>query len=225
MYHLFGITRFRKLLRALLLRSPGPKTLFTSICPDASERETYLTFLRDQELLQEDDQSFRRGVRLFSVKDIGHTLEWYVAEWFRFTQSHTHLIRACHGVIFHRSLGLGDIDVAALLDLWTITVECKSSSHVSDQELSLFLQRAHLLQPAIAILLIDSTTATLEELIRRLNRLAEPLQKQFPPLPSLQGVWGTPSLYVTSVNHSLDTSLTSVLQALESNEGKHTQEI
>lgn len=74
-YHLFGITRFRKLLHAALFRTPCPISVFTSICPDTSELATYLTFLQDQEMLQEDGPIFRRGVRLFTIHDIGHTLE------------------------------------------------------------------------------------------------------------------------------------------------------
>lgn len=81
-YHLFGVTRLRKLLRTALLRTPRPTSVFTSICPNVSELETYLTFLQDQELLQEEGHLWRRGVRLFTVKDVGHTLEWQVAEWF-----------------------------------------------------------------------------------------------------------------------------------------------
>ena len=224
-YHLFGITRFRKLLRTLLARGSCSKMLFTSICPDVSELETYLAFLRDQELLHKEGQTYRRGVRLFTIKDIGHTLEWYVAEWFRVTQTHTYLIRARHGVTFHRSLDIGDIDVVALLDPWIITVECKSASHISDLELSLFLRRTNLLQPAIAVLLIDSASMTLAGPLRRLNQLllAEPVRKQLAPLSPLQGVWGTTSLYVTSVSQSLNVSLTSVLQAIERNEGKQAQ--
>jgi hypothetical protein len=41
------------------------------------------------------------------------------------------------------------------------------------------------------------------------------MQEQLAPLPSLQGVWGTTSLYVTSVSQSLDASLKQVLQAIE----------
>ena len=221
-YSLFGITCFRKLLRTALLRAPCPIQVFASICSNILELETYLAFLQDQELLQVDGYLCRRGMRLFRVQDIGHTLEWYVAEWFRFTQSHLHLIRARHGVTFHRSLEIGDIDVVALLDPWTIIIECKSSSHISDQEFSLFLQRAYLLQPACAVLLIDSPSLTLDGPIRRLNRLllSGNTQKQLAPLPSLRGVWGAEALYVTSVSQSLDESLTWVLRAMERNEDK-----
>jgi hypothetical protein len=95
----------------------------------------------------------------------------------------------------------------ALLHPWTVIVECKSA----------FVRRAHLLQPVLAVLLIDTVSVTLDGTIRRLNRLllAEPMQEQLAPLPSLQGVWGTTSLYVTSVSQSLDASLKQVLQAIE----------
>src|SRR5450755_117715 len=36
-YHLFGITRFRKLLRTALLRTPCTTPTFAALCPDASE--------------------------------------------------------------------------------------------------------------------------------------------------------------------------------------------
>jgi hypothetical protein len=216
-YHLFGTTRFRKLLRTALLRAPCPITVFAAICPNPTELETYLTFLRDQELLREDGKLWRRGPRLFHVTDIGHSLEWYVAEWFRLTQSVHHLIPARHGVTLHRCLDLGDIDVIALLDPWTVTVECKTSSTISNTEFALFLKRARLLQPAIAVLLIDTPSPSLEGRIRRLNALlADDYEYPLTPLSSVEGIyWGAEHICVTSVSQSLSNSLSSVLQVIE----------
>ncbi|SRR6266516_6799915 len=216
-YHLFGITRFRKLLRTALLRVPCRATAFASICPDTSELNTYLTFLRDQELLRNEGNVWNRGARLFNVADIGHSLEWYIAEWFRLTQSSHHLIPVRHGVTFHRSFDVGDIDVVALLDPWTITIECKSSSKISDSELALFVKRARLLQPAIAVLLIDTPAIWLDGRIRRLNGLlAGDQEDPVIPVSSAEGIyWGANHICVTSVSHSLPSSLESVLQVIE----------
>lgn len=216
-YHLFGITRFRKLLRTALLHVPCETSAFTSICPNVSELNTYLTFLRDQELLLDEGNVWKRGARLFGVTDIGHSLEWYVAEWFRLTQSFHHLMPARHGVTLHRCLDQGDIDVIALFDPWTVTVECKTSSTISNMELALFLKRARLLQPTIAVLLIDTPSLSLDGRIRRLNALlAGDHEDPVIPASSAEGIyWGAKHICVTSVSQSLSHSLSSVLQIIE----------
>jgi hypothetical protein len=219
-YHLFGITRFRKLLRVALLRTPCTTSTFAALCPDASELHTYLTFLQDQELLHNEGNVWSRGKRLFQIADIGHTLEWYVAEWFRLTQTYRsrHLIPVRHGVTFHRSLNVGDIDVVALLDSsWTVTLECKSSSKISTNELALFLKRATLLQPAIAVLLIDTPTLSLDGHIRRLNALlAKNGEELLIPVASVEGLyWGAKHMCVTCVSQSLPSALEAVLQVIE----------
>jgi hypothetical protein len=96
-YYLFGSTGFRKLLCMALSHVPCKTTAFASLCPNVSELNTYLTYLRDQELLFNEGDLWRRGTRLFGVTDIGHSREWYVAEWFRLTQSFHHLIPARRG--------------------------------------------------------------------------------------------------------------------------------
>jgi len=122
-----------------------------------------------------------------------------------------------HGVTFHRSLDVGDIDVVALLDSWTVTLECKSSSKISANELALFLKRATLLQPAIAVLLIDTPALSLDGHIRRLNALlARDGEEPLIPVSSAEGVyWGAKHICVTSVSQSLPSSLESVLQVIE----------
>jgi hypothetical protein len=150
--------------------------------------------------------------------DIGHSLEWYVAEWFRLTQSMHHLLPVRHGVTFHRGFDAGDIDVFALFDQWAVAVECKSSSTISHLELALFLKRARLLRPAIAVLLIDTPTLSLDGRIRRLNALiASDHEETLAPLSSVgDGIyWGAGHICVTSVSQSLSSSLTSVLQVIQ----------
>jgi hypothetical protein len=219
-YYLFGITYFRKLLRMALLHTPCTTATFAALCPDVSELNTYLAFLRDQELLHNEGNVWSRGKRLFHVTDIGHTLEWYVAEWFRLTEtcrSHR-LIPVRHGVTFHRSLDIGDIDVVALLDSsWTVTLERKSSSKISTNELALFLKRATLLQPAIAVLLIDTPTLSPDGYIRRLNALlARDGEEPLIPVSSAKGMyWGAKHICVSSVSQSLPSSLESVLQVIK----------
>jgi hypothetical protein len=217
-YRLFGINAFRKLLRTALMHTPCPTPSLASRCPDTT-CDQYLTFLQDQELLEREHEMWKRGIRLFMVKDIGHSLEWYIAEWFRRTCSIHHLIPVRHGVTCYRGFESGDLDVVALLDHATITVECKSASHVSTQELFSFLQRARIFWPAIAILLIDTPNPSLDGLITRLNAL---LSVQAPSslveaVPSTPGIyWGADHLCVTSVPESLDASLTKALQVIES---------
>src|SRR5450755_625256 len=190
---------------------------------------TYLTFLQDQELLHNEGTVWSRGKRLFHVSDIGHTLEWYVAEWFRLTEtcrSH-HVIPVRHGVTFHRSLDVGDIDVVALLDSsWTVTLECKSSSHITANELALFLKRATLLQPAIAVLVIDTPTLSPDGHIRRLNALlAKNGEEPLLPVASAEGMyWGAKHMCVTCVSQSLPSALEAVLQVIEQNMSPFTQE-
>jgi hypothetical protein len=217
-YHLFGVTSFRKVLRRALSRLPCPATAFASLCPNPSDLDSYLTFLRDQELLHEDGKVWRRGTRLFQVTDIGHTLEWSIAEWFRLTQSIHRLLPVRHGVTFHRGLDAGDSDIFALFDQWAVAVECKSSSTISHLELALFLKRATLLRPAIAVLLIDTPTLSLDGRIRQLNALiARDHEEHLSPLSSVgDGIyWGAGQICVTSVSQSLASSLTSVLQVIK----------
>src|SRR5450755_267499 len=227
-YHLFGITRFRKLLRTALLRTPCTTPTFAALCPDASELHTYLTFLQDQELLHNEGTVWSRGKRLFHVSDIGHTFEWYVAEWFRLTQTcrSQHVIPVRHGVTFHRSLDIGDIEVVALLDSWTVMLECKSSSKISANELALFLKRATLLQPAIAVLLIDTPTLSPDGHIRRLNALlAKNGEEPLIPVASAEGMyWGAKHMCVTCISQSLPSALEAVLQVIEQNMSPFTQE-
>ncbi|HEV2661748.1 MAG TPA: hypothetical protein VGU68_14160, partial [Ktedonobacteraceae bacterium] len=115
------------------------------------------------------------------------------------------------------SLDVGDIDVVALLDAWTVTVEWKSSSKISANELTLFLKRARLLQPAIAVLLIDIPAISLAERIQRLNtHLASDGEEPVVPFSSAGGIyWGAQHICVSSVSHSLPHSLESVLQIIE----------
>jgi hypothetical protein len=217
-YRLFGLNAFRKLLRSALLHTPCPTPSLASLCPDATTCDQYLTFLQDQELLVKEHEIWKRGVRLFMVKDIGHSLEWYIAEWFRRTCSIHHLIPVRHGVTCYRGFESGDLDVVALLDHTTITVECKSASHISTQELSSFLQRAKIFWPAIAILLIDTPNPTLDGLVNRLNAMLseQPTSSLVQVVPSAPGVyWGAEHLCVTSVLESLDASLTLVMQVIE----------
>jgi hypothetical protein len=114
---------------------------------------------------------------------------------------------------------VGDIDVVALLDSWTVMLECKSSSHISANELALFLKRATLLQPAIAVLLIDAPTLSLDGHIRRLNALlARDGEEPLIPVASAEGIyWGAQHMCVTCVSQSLPSSLEAVLQVIEQN--------
>ncbi|GCE15046.1 hypothetical protein [Tengunoibacter tsumagoiensis] len=214
-YHLFSKTAFRRLLRVLLSQRPCLKASMHALFPNDADWHTIQTFLQDQELLREDQDRWKRGARCFGIRDLGHTLEWYIAEWFRRNPHFDHLVPVRHGVTCYRGYERGDLDIVALLDHLTLTIECKSTSHVSTQELSAFLQRASIFQPAIALLLIDTSQSTLDGIIDRLNTL---LSRQgthsfLETVATAPGVyWNGEHIYVTSIPESLDTSLTHILR-------------
>lgn len=218
LYHLFGETPFRRLLRTALSSTSCTATHFLSVCPDRAECDHYLTFLQDQELLTEEKGIWSRGVRCFAVRDIGHSLEWYLAEWFRRMPCFDHLVPVRHGVTCYRGYESGDLDVVVLLEQSTLIIECKSTSKIRTQELFTFLKRAYLFRPAIALLFIDTTQSTLDGLVHRLNTLLslQGATSFLEPIHAAPGIyWNGEQIYVTSVPESLDTSLTHVLRSIQ----------
>ncbi len=217
LYRLLDHTTFRKMLRLVLKPQSWRREQLAAVCSSQAECDMYLTFLQDQELIKTDGKLWYRGDRLFHVVDIGHTLEFFIAEWFRLTCSIMHLIPVRHGVILYAGFDSGDFDVVALLDSFIITVECKSAATISDAELTLFIRRARLLYPAPAILLLDISPAALAGKIPRFNALL--IRENREPFMSVEHTnglcWSAEHLYVTSVGQLLSTTLATILDVLE----------
>jgi hypothetical protein len=53
------------------------------VCPDEVVLDTTLTFLHEQQMLLERSHAFAKGPALAGIDNLGHTLEWWCAEWFR----------------------------------------------------------------------------------------------------------------------------------------------
>lgn len=136
-YRAFDQREFRQALSFLLAAHSYTQNVFS----DLSQEQ--FTFLEEQEFLVKAPSSYReeyyrtlgiplanaeeilwtKGSACQHISNIGHTLEWYVAEYFR--DSYQALAR--HGVEIKELTVGGDLDVVALKDGKRILVECKSS--------------------------------------------------------------------------------------------------
>lgn len=211
-YRFFGSTPTRKLFRYALAHVPCTRDALEKICPHEPLLTSSLTFLQDQEWFHIQDRRVERGAYQAHISNIGRTLEWYVAEWFRLTCSITRLVSVRHGVQFAEMPLPGDLDVVAILenDL-LVVVECKSSNNVDQAHFSLFLQRVKALHPDIAILLIDTSAPFSPERIRAFNAALGHLGQT--ALIGNGGFYlGTQGIYVVTVEHSIATSLQDVLR-------------
>jgi hypothetical protein len=108
------------------------------ICPQEALLTSSLTFLQDQEWFHLQGRWLDRGAYQVHISNIGRTLEWYVAEWFRLTCSITRLVQVRHGVQFAELPLPGDLDVAILENDLLVVVECKSRSGVDQAHFSFF---------------------------------------------------------------------------------------
>jgi hypothetical protein len=106
----------------------------------------------DQGPIDTDQKGWMRGPACQKIMDIGHTLEWYVAEWFR----NEHHALARYGVETKELEGEGDLDVVAFKNGVCAAVECKSAATVGTKELRHFLQRSARFPAHLSVLLIDT---------------------------------------------------------------------
>jgi hypothetical protein len=206
-FRLFGQNTFRKLLGHIYTHSPCPRSDLEAMCSNAATLEQHLAFMRDQELAEDMDGIWRKAVRYQHVDNIGRTLEWYVAEWFRSTLA----APARYGVRVDDLADGGDLDVVAFVNNLRIWVECKSGRDINDTHLRLFLHRARDFSPDIAVLLID-TDASIATQIERLNGAEDyghPLEQQ-DRLITLY--WGKRNVYVVNTRKSIAHSLAAVLR-------------
>lgn len=235
-HEFIGRNTVRKLLRALISR-PRTREELVRICQDEQKLDWYLRLLEQGELIEHTADRWQRGPGCGSVDNMGSTLEWYVAEWYRSTLHSP----ARHGVLIKEVPQGGDLDVVALVDGSRVMVECKTSkpSDVSETELRWFLQRAADFNPEIAVLLID-TESSVTGVLDRLNTIYLDLSWKSARLenPNLSGdarlrvasfeeqagfpglYWGARHVYVTSTCVSIDASLSAV-QRLYSSRIRH----
>lgn len=203
----FGDNTFRKLLRAIFSESCKYEKL-TSICSQ-QKLDDHLTFMKEQEIIVVDGELLSKAPQYQHIEGLGHTLEWYVAEWFRTSLK----APARHGVTVKGVVDGGDLDVVAFVDGLRIMVECKSGkpANITEAQLSLFSQRASEFSPEIAILLLD-TESDISGQIETMNKIC----KNGDPL-SLQNIqrslyWGFRRVYVVNAKESIEASLYAVLQ-------------
>ena len=221
-YRAFGSTYFRKLLRYALSHVPCTRDVLEQVCPQQSVFSSSLTFLQDQEWFHFRGRWLEQGPYQAQISNIGRTLEWYVAEWFRLTFSASHLASVHHGVQLAELPLPGDLDVIALLnDELLVMVECKSASEVDEAHCILFLQRVQAFHPDIAILLIDTPAAFAQARIAAFNRALKHLG--YSALVGGKGLyWGPMSTYVVNVETSLAVSLRDVLRFHQQRAVSHT---
>jgi hypothetical protein len=210
-YDRFGDNTFRKLLRAIF-SSPRTYEQLKSFCEE-QKLASHLEFMREQEIVVQERDVWKKSVGYEQVRGIGPSLEWYVAEWFRlWLQS-----PARHGVTVKDLADGGDLDVVAFVDGKRIMVECKSGKpeNISDTELRLFLQRAFEFGPEMARLLVD-TESSLDkpvEIMNSLRSVGDPLK----PQDSHKSLyWGIHHIYAVNTRKSIAHSLSTVLQLYNS---------
>jgi hypothetical protein len=228
-FHEFlGDTIVRKLLRAILARPRTRQELLRS-CSNEQKLDQVVAILEQDGLITRELETWKKGPECRTIDNIGPTLEWYVAEWFRSQLQ----VPARHGVLLEEVAQWGDLDVVAFVNDVRVMVECKSAKpdDIPEAELRHFLQRAATFNPEIAVLLIDTESPILKP-IEILNAiypelawqdsqlstpsLSENAQIDVPriePQPDFKGLyWGARNIYVTSVQRSIDASLSAVLR-------------
>lgn len=206
-FELFGQSTFRKLLGHIYTHSPCPLSDLEGICSNITTLGQHLEFMRDQELAEETEGMWRKAARYQRVDNIGRTLEWYVAEWFKMALA----VPARYGVHVDELAEGGDLDVVAFVNGLRVWVECKSGHDITDEHLRLFLRRAREFSPDIAILLID-TGASIAAQVERLNGAddhGDPLESQD---KSIALYWGKRNVYVVNARKSIAHSLAAVLR-------------
>lgn len=208
---LLGDTTFRRLLRTLIHGTRSRQDLLRS-CQDERKLDGYLAWLEQGELIVRKDGGWSRGPGCGKVDNIGPTLEWYVAEWYRSRLN----APARHGVKLKEIPFGADLDVVAFMGNVKVMVECKTSkpSSISEDVLRLFLQRAEVFDPEIAVLLLD-TDSDISIVIDRLNLILEdvlggnePAIKSQAETPGLY--WGIRNVFVTNIRKDIETSLLAV---------------
>jgi hypothetical protein len=208
-YGAFGDNTFRKLLRHIFFHKQCSYDELRRICRGEEKLAQHLAFMQQYGLIERAGETIYKGERYQHIHNLGPTLEWYVAEWFRNWLQ----VPARHGVAIKGVADGGDLDVVAFVDSVRVMVECKSGSaaQITENEFRLFLRRAAEFNPEIAVLLID-TESQLDAQIALLNRLRTGGDEISPQDTHHNLYWGVRNVYVTHPRVSIADSLSAVLR-------------
>ena len=209
LYEAFGETTFRKLLRHIFYHHQGTLNELRSICSGELKLAKYLDFMQEHRLVELDGETWRKGSTYKTINNIGSTLEWYIAEWFRTWLQ----VPARHGVTIKGVADGGDLDVVAFVDGIRVMVECKSGSpsQISETDIQLFFRRAADFNPEIAVLLID-TESRIDQQIDIFNRLRSGGDPLKPQDAGKNLYWGARHIYVTNTKLGIGESLSAILR-------------
>ncbi len=209
LYEAFGETTFRKLLRHIFYHRQGTLNELRSICSGEQKLSKYLDFMQEQLLVELEGETWRKGEYYKAINNIGSTLEWYIAEWFRTWLQ----VPARHGVTIKGVADGGDLDVVAFVDGIRVMVECKSGSpsQISETDVQLFFRRAADFNPEIAVLLID-TESRIDQQIDIFNRLRSGGDPLKPQDAGKNLYWGARHIYVTNTKPGIGESLSAILR-------------
>ncbi|QBD82268.1 hypothetical protein EPA93_42340 [Ktedonosporobacter rubrisoli] len=208
-YEAFGDSTFRKLLRHIFFHKRCGHEELSRICGSETKLNKYLSFMTKHGLILQEDDGWLKSPRYKDIDNIGPTLEWYVAEWFRTWLQ----VPARHSVAIKDVADGGDLDVVAFVDSIRVMVECKSGSpnQISETDIKLFLRRAADFNPEIAVLLID-TESRIDQQIEMLNRFRSGSDPLTPQDNRHSLYWGARHIYAINTRMSIADSLSAVLR-------------
>lgn len=209
LYEAFGENTFRKLLRHVFFHQQGTLSELRRICSSEQKLLRYLDFMREHLLIEVEDEDWRKGPFYKTINNIGSTLEWYIAEWFRRWLQ----VPARHGITIKGVADGGDLDVVAFVDGIRVMVECKSGSpaQISETDVQLFFNRAADFNPEIAVLLID-TDSRIDQQIEIFNRLRSSGDPLKPQDAGKNLYWGARHIYVTNTKNGIGEALSAILR-------------
>lgn len=208
-YDIFGDTTFRKLLRHIFYHKSCALDDLKRICSSEQKLNRVLTFMAENALIVREGNLCYKGPNYKEVDNIGPTLEWYVAEWFRAWLQ----VPARHGVAIKDVADGGDLDVVAFVDGIRVMVECKSGSptQIGENDIKLFLQRAADFNPEIAVLLID-TESQIDQQVEMINRFRAGGEPLTPQDERRNLYWGARHIYTLNSKVSIADALSAVLR-------------
>ncbi|GHO64888.1 hypothetical protein KSC_037800 [Ktedonobacter sp. SOSP1-52] len=208
-YESFGDNTFRKLLRHIFFHKSSSYADLKRMCSGEQKLEQNLARLLEDHLVTHDGMLYHKSPAYKHIDNLGPTLEWYIAEWFRDWLQ----VPARHGVALKGVADGGDLDVVAFVDSIRVMVESKSGSpnQITENELRLFLQRAADFNPEIAVLLID-TESSIDRQVEILNKLRAGGDPLTPQDNHHSLFWGVRHIYVINAHPGLGDALSAVLR-------------
>ncbi|WP_151729018.1 hypothetical protein [Thermogemmatispora aurantia] len=207
-------TSARHALRRLLERLPCLYGDLLAASPGELPNDRFLQMLIDQELLLREGAAVKAGPALERLYDLGHTLEWLVAEWLRLycVEHYERLVPVRHGVSLASPAIPDDLDVLAFPDEGPVLIECKSRSKaIEEDHFVRFVARARLLRPFAAIFLVDIENPLPKQ---RLSQYAHALQRlgSAPPHGSDGFYFTAERIYLVNTSLSCAQRLHEVLE-------------